>query len=243
MQLSVKTSPELTLPLLEKCAVLAERYPSYFVTNIVWQCVKCMNLPHHDPFHPLDIVQTYYREAGKEGQLLFHNRKERDTLIEGLIERDQQKRAKEAARRLAEFRASLHKEPPPKHLHLKISQGIDDLPLRIKAKAEWLRMSPNALVMACLRDVFAAMDNLAQAVVPPPIVVQFWSVSHAKERRRAKDAIDAMIMRNLDGTLRQRSGPILDTIVRFAVSEQWDVTLRQILRDADALPNEWMPKD
>lgn len=104
-------------------------------------------------------------------------------------------------------------------------------------------MSPNALVMACLRDVFAAMDNLAQAVVPPPIVVQFWSVSHAKERRRAKDAIDAMIMRNLDGTLRQRSGPILDTIVRFAVSEQWDVTLRQILRDADALPNEWMPKD
>jgi hypothetical protein len=35
--------------------------------------------------------------------------------------------------------------------------------------------------------------------------------------------------------LRERSGPILDTIVRLALSEQWDVSLEQILRDADVI--------
>lgn len=52
-----------------------------------------------------------------------------------------------------------------------------------------------------------------------------------------------MIMKNLDETLRQRGGPILDTVIRLALSERWDATLREILRDADALSNEWMSND
>jgi hypothetical protein len=44
-----------------------------------------------------------------------------------------------------------------------------------------------------------------------------------------------MVMENIDGTLRQRGGPILDTIVRLTLAEQWDVTLEQILRDADLM--------
>jgi hypothetical protein len=43
------------------------------------------------------------------------------------------------------------------------------------------------------------------------------------------------VMKNIDGTLRQRGGPILDTIVRLTLAEQWDVTLEQILRDADVM--------
>lgn len=41
----------------------------------------------------------------------------------------------------------------------------------------------------------------------------------------------------------ERSGPILDTIIRFALCEQWDVTLRQILEDAHATFSDQMLKD
>jgi hypothetical protein len=242
MQLSIKTPPELTLALLEKCAVFAEKIPSHLVTDLAWQCVKWMDMPH-GPFHPLELVQRYYWLSGRESDLLVRKEKEQDKLIASLTLRNRKKRAAEAATRLKEFKISLKKQPPPKHLHLKISQGMSDLPQRIKAKAEWLRMTPNALVMACLRDGLEAMDDPARAAVPPPIVVQFWSVSHAKLRRKPANVTDTMIMKNLDETLRQRGCPILDTVIRLALSERWDATLREILRDADALSNERMSKD
>jgi hypothetical protein len=44
-----------------------------------------------------------------------------------------------------------------------------------------------------------------------------------------------MVMNSLEGVMRERSVPILDTIVRFALSERWDVSLEQILRDADVI--------
>jgi hypothetical protein len=113
-----------------------------------------------------------------------------------------------------------------------------DLPQQIKAKADWLRITPNALVVACLRDGLEAMDDSLTAICPPPIVVQFWSVSHAKSRRKAISAADAMVLETIESMLRKRNGPILDTIVRHALSDQWDVTLKQILREADALPVE-----
>jgi hypothetical protein len=242
MQLSIKTPPELTLPLLEKCAVFTEKAPSHLVGDLAWQCLKSMDMPHY-PFHPLELVQRYYWLSGRESEFLVRKEKEQDKLIASLTLQNRKKRAAEAATRLKEFKTSLKKRPPPKHLHLKISQGMSDLPQRIKAKAEWLRMTPNALVMACLRDGLEAMDDPAKAAVPPPIVVQFWSASHAKLRRKPANVTDAMIMKNLDETLRQRGGPILDTVIRLALSERWDATLREILRDADAVSNEWMSKD
>jgi hypothetical protein len=242
MQLSIKTSPELTRPLLEKCAVFAEKAPSNLVCDLAWQCLKSMDMPHY-PFHPFERVQRYYWLSGREAELLVRKEQKQDELMERLTLQNRQKRTAEAAVRLKAFKALLKKQPLPKHLHLKISQGMSDLPQRIKAKAEWLSITPNALVMACVRDGLEAMDDLAKAIVPPPIVVQFWSASHAKLRRKPANVTDAMIMKNLDETLRQRGGPILDTIVRLALSEQWNATLREILRDADALTNEWMPKD
>ena len=236
MQLSIKTPPELTLPILKKCAEMGERFPSSFATTCVWQCLKLMNLPHHRD-EPLDIVERYYRAVGRENEIWPQTGKKRemDTLLQGLAEKDRAKRAKESRQRLAEFQAQLKKQPPSKHLHLKISEGIDELPKRIKEKAAWLRISPNALVTACLRDCLQAMDDSNKALVSPHIVVDFWAVSHAKSRRRATGAIEAMVMKNIDGTLRQRGGPILDTIVRLTLAEQWDVTLEQILRDADVM--------
>jgi hypothetical protein len=236
MQLSIKTPPELTLPILKKCAEMGERFPSSFATTCVWQCLKLMNLPRHGN-EPLDIVERYYRAVGRENEILTRpeKKKEIDALLRELAEKDRAKRAKESRQRLAEFQTQLKKQPPSKHLHLKISEGIDELPKRIKEKAAWLRVSPNALVTACLRDCLQAMDDSKKAVVPPPIVVDFWTISHAKSRRRTTDAIEAMVMKNIDGTLRQRGGPILDTIVRLTLAEQWDVTLEQILRDADVM--------
>ena len=242
MQLSIKTPPELTLPLLEKCAVFAEKIPSHLVTDMAWQCLKWMDMPHAR-FHPLELVQRYYWLSGREVELLVRKEQEQDELMERLTLQNRQKRTAEAAMRLKAFKASLKKQPPPKHLHLKISQGMSDLPQRIKAKAEWLRMTPNALVMACLQGGLEAMDDPAKAAVPPLIVVQFWSASHAKLRRKPANVTTAMIMKNLDETLRQRGGPILDTVIRLALSERWDATLREILRDADAVSNEWMSKD
>jgi hypothetical protein len=235
MQLSIKTPPELTLPVLEKCAVLAERIPSHFVADCVWQCLKAMDLPHL-PFHSLDKVSKYYYASGREHEILPRSSKKPDPLIQRLTDQDRAKRAKEAARRLTEFRAELKKQPPSKHLHLKISQGMDDLPQRIKEKATWLRLSPNALVMACLRDCLAAMDDAGKAIVPPPIVVDFWTVSHAKLRPKAANVSERMMMDSYEKILRERNVPILDTVIRFALAEKWDTSLEQILRDAGVLP-------
>jgi hypothetical protein len=234
MQLSVKTPPELTLPILEKCAVMAERLPSHFATVCTHQCLKWMNLPHAR-FHPLEVVTKFYLAKGRELEILPRPKEEDDSLIGQLAEQNRAKRAKEAAKRAVEFRAQIKKQPPTKHLHLKISEGIDELPKRIKEKAAWLRLSPNALVVACLRDCLAAMDDPKKAHVPPPVVVDFWAASHAKSRRKAKGAVDAMVLESLETIVRQRSGPILDTIVRLTLAEQWDATLEQILRDADVL--------
>jgi len=140
MQLSIKTPHELTLPLLEKCAVLAERAPSHVTGILVWQCLKWMDMPHR-PFQPLELVRHYYGVSGREMELLSREDKAQDILMERLIVQNREKRAAEAASRLADFKDSLKREPPPKHLHIKISQGTDDLPQRIKAKAAWLRIT------------------------------------------------------------------------------------------------------
>ena len=238
MQLSIKTPPELTLPLLEKCAVFGEKTPSRLVADLAWQCLKWMDMSHI-PFQPLELVQRYYQVIGKEDDLPTHQQ-EKDKLIKRLIEKDRARRSVEARKRLKSFWASLKKQPP-KQLHLKISQGMNNLPQRIKAKADWLRITPNALVVACVRDGLEAMDDPMKAIVPPPIVTQFWSVSHSKSRK-AVDFTDVIALEALENVLRNRSGPILDTIVRCALFKEWDVTLRDILREADALSDDWMPK-
>ncbi len=234
MQLSIKTPPDLTLPILKKCAVLAEPYPSNFTMACTSQCLKAMDTPH-DRFRILEIVEKFYRASGRENEMLPHSEKAHDSLIQEIAEKDRAKRAKEAARRLAEFHARLKKQPPAKHLHLKISEGIDNLPQRIREKALWLRISPNALVTACLRDCLTAMDDPRKASLPSPIVIDFWAISHTKSGRKTAGAVDAMVMKTIGGTLRQRSGPILDTIVRLTLAGQWDVTLEQILREADVM--------
>lgn len=234
MQLSVKTPPDLTVPMLEKCAVMEARFPSSFAMNCVWQCLKAMEHPH-PPFRPIEMVSDYYRDVGRDAEIRPPSSHAPNGILQQLAEKDRAERAKKAVRLLAEFRTQIKKEPPPKHLHLKISEGIDDLPQRIKEKAIWLRMSPNALVTACLRDCIAAMDDPKKAVVPFPIMVDFWAISHAKTGHKPTDAIDAMVMKNIGGTLRQRSVPILDTIIRLTLGEMWDVTLEQILREADAI--------
>jgi hypothetical protein len=165
-------------------------------------------------------------------------KKKQDKIVQRITDQDKRKRAKEAAARLAEFRKQIKKKPVPKHLHLKISQGMGELPQRIKAKAEWLRMAPNALVMACLRDCLDAMDDPKKALAPPPIVVNFWAVSHAKRRPAPAGGAEAMVLETYEEILRKRSGPILDTIVRLALSEQWDASLEQILSDADVITND-----
>jgi len=233
MQLSIKIPSELTLPLLEKCAVLDVDVPSRVVTELVWQCVKWMDTPHRR-FHPLQLVHRYYRCAGREDELGLR-KKNPDESIERIIIEEQGYWLKTADDRLKKFRTSLKRKTPPKQLNLKISQGMGELPQRIKAKADWLRMTPNAFVVACLRDGLEAMDSPAKALVPPPIVQEYWSISHAESRRDAKSAIDAMTMETLEAILRKRGGPILDTVVRYALSEKWDVTLKEILCDADAL--------
>jgi hypothetical protein len=237
MQLSIKTPPELTRPVLEKCAVLSERVPSHFVTDCVWQCLKAMDLPQR-PFHPLALISSYYHAVGRENEILPNSAKKADPLIEGLTEEDRAKRFAEAAKRLTKFRARVKRHPPSKHLHLKISQGMNDLPKRIKEKATWLRMSPNALVMACLRDCLAAMDVAKKALIPPPIVVDFWTISHAQLRPKAANAVERMMMDSYEKMLRERGGPILDTVIRLALAEKWDAPLEQVLRDAGVLPKE-----
>ncbi len=241
MQISVKTPPELSLPLLEKCAAYGEDSPSHFLQDCVWQCIQWMDTPHRS-FHPLGMVEKYYRALGREDELRDRPKKKQDEIVRQITDEDKAKRAKEAATRLAEFRKRVKKEPIPKHLHLKISQGMGELPQRIKAKAAWLRMAPNALVMACLRDCLDAMSDPKKALVPPSIVVNFWAASHAQLRPAPSGATEAMVLETYEEILRKRSGPILDTIVRLALSEQWDASLEQILRDADVITNDRVMK-
>jgi hypothetical protein len=235
MQISVKTPPELTLPILEKCAALDCSVPSLFVSDCTFQCIKWMGIPHGS-FEPLPLVEKYYHAVGREDEIYPRLRKRQDALMQRLITEDKTKRTKETARRLAEFKAQAKKQPPSKHLHLKISPGLSNLTERIKEKASWLRMAPNGLVVACLRDCLQAMDDPKKAVVPPPIVVDFWTVSHAKLSPKSANAVDSMVMESYENMLRKRSGPILDTIVRLALSERWDAPLKQVLRDAGIFP-------
>jgi hypothetical protein len=213
MQISVKTPPGLSLPLLEKCAAYGEDSPSHFLQDCVWQCLEWMDTPHR-PFRPLYMVEKYYRALGREDQLLAAPKKKQDEIVQRITDEDRAKRVKEAAKRLAEFHVQIKKKSAPKHLHLKISQGMGELPQRIKAKAKWLRVAPNALVMACLRDCLEAMDDPKRALVPPPTVVEFWAVSHAKLRPKPKGAAGAMVLETYETILRGRSGPILHVIVQ-----------------------------
>ena len=47
-----------------------------------------------------------------------------------------------------------------------------------------------------------------------------------------------MVPETYEAILRKRGGPILDSIVRLAGSEQWDASLEQILRDADVITKD-----
>jgi hypothetical protein len=124
MQISVKTPPELSLPLLEKCAAIGEDSPSHFMQDCVWQCVRYMESPHL-PFHPLGMVEKYYRALGREDELLTGPTKKKDEFLDRLADQDRKKRARESAHRLAEFHRLT--KTRPKHLHLKLSQGMGEL--------------------------------------------------------------------------------------------------------------------
>jgi ribosomal protein L31E len=239
MQMSVKTPPDMTFLILVKCAEMNERFPSSFVSDCVWQCLRLMDLPERAN-ELIETVKRYYFAVGRENKVLPAQKVTQTTtdLLSELEERSRAERAKEAAKRLKEFHARLKKEPLPKHLNLKISEGIDDLPKRIKEKAVWLRVKPNALVVSCVRDCLLAMDDPKKAVVPLPTVVDYWTISHTKPRQPSPNGIDMWVLRSLEGVVRRRSGPVLDTIVRLTVAEQWDATLEQILREADVITDK-----
>jgi hypothetical protein len=188
---------------------------------------------------PVRTVQRYYAAVGRENEIMPPEATNSlNPLLQELDARSRAQRAKEAAERSKAFHAKLKTEPPPKHLHLKISEGVDDLPKRIKAKAVWLRMKPNALVVSCVRDCLLAMDDPKKAIVPLPIVVDYWTISHTKPRR---EPVSDMwwVLRSLEGVVRRRGGPVLDTVVRLTVAEKWDATLEQILREADVITENW----
>ncbi len=80
MQISIKTPPELTLPILEKCAELAERQLSSLAGECAWQCLKAMDAPHHR-FHTLEIVEKYYHASGRENEILPQSAARPDPLL------------------------------------------------------------------------------------------------------------------------------------------------------------------
>ena len=238
MQLSVKTPPHMTFLVLLKCAEIEEKYPSAFAADCVRQCIRLMDTPSR-PNEPLSVVQRYYTAIGRENEILPPRTVTYapDAFLLELHAKYRADRAKTAKQRVKEFHHSLNtsQEPLPNHLHIKISQGDDNLPKRIKEKARWLRVSPNALVVSCVRDCIEAMSDPKKAIVPPPVVVDFWTVSHAKSGPKPADAINAMILKSSEEVLRQRGGPILDTVIRLALSGKWEASLEQILREADAI--------
>lgn len=237
MQLSIKPPPELTVPILEKCAVIGEAFHSVFAHNCVAYCLDWMEIPR-DEYRSFtsSIIGKYYYALGREDELLPSIKEEKEpSLAQRLAKQYQEERAKGANERLQKLRSQFEKQPPPKHLHLKISKGLGDMPTLIKEKCAWLRLTPNAFVVACLRDCLAAMDDVQKALIAPPIAVDFWTLSHVREQRKAKDGMEAFVMHSIRSMLLNRSGPILDTIVRHAINEQWDTSLKKILIEADAL--------
>jgi hypothetical protein len=225
----------MTLPVLEKCAVLGYPAPSVFASDCTFQCLSWMDTPHR-PFQPLPVVERYYHNIGREDKIHPRPLKKQDTFMLRLAKEDREKRVEEAAKRLAEHEVQAKRRKSSKHLHLKISPGSTDLTGRIKEKASWLRFTPNALVTSCLRDCLAAMNDPRKAILPPPVVVDFWTASHAKQRPKATSTVESMMLESYEKMLRERSGPILDTIVRLALSEKWDASLKQLLHEAGVLP-------
>ena len=193
-----------------------------------------MDSPHHE-FHPLEIVEDYYLALGREDELHPEVPAAEIDILRQLAVRDRAKRAAEAAQRLKQFRAQLKQKPAPKHLHLKISEGSDKLPQRVKAKVEWLRMTPNALVMSCLRDCLGALDHPHIARATPTTVMHFWVVSNAKSRPAPKSVEERMMLETLTGIIRRREGPIRDTIVRLFRTQKRDTTLEEILQQAGVI--------
>ncbi len=228
MQLSVKTPAELTVPTLEACAIVDYRNPSAFVSDCVFQCIQGMDSPHSN-FTPLRMVEKYYEALGQEAKL-----QGKGNFFQVSA---QKKRMTEARKRVSAMRSGFPKGFP-KHLPIKISPAGVDLTERIKAKVAWLQISPNAFVMRCLRDCIEAMDDPKKALLPPPVVVDFWTASHARLRPKPKDGLEAMVLASQETILRQKSIPILDTIVRLAQREQWDADLKTILRDAGVLSKD-----
>ena len=117
MQLSIKTPPELTLLVLEKCAALGSTSPSHFAGDCAFQCIKWMGMPHAS-FSPLPLVQKYYHATGREDEIRPSPAPKQDALMERMTAENKAKRAKEAAKRLANFRAQMKAHPLSKHLHL-----------------------------------------------------------------------------------------------------------------------------
>ena len=82
------------------------------------------------------------------------------------------------------------------------------------------------------------MDDPQKALRPPPIVVDYWTASKAHLEPKAKDVIEKMVWGSQERMIRDRSGPILDTLIRFALKEEWETPLKQILSDAGVFPEE-----
>ncbi len=236
MQLSVKTPIDLSVPFLEKCAVVGYPYPSAFAGDCVFQCMQCMDTPHSQ-FEPLHMVEKFYYALGREEEIHLGQKKERASIVTRLLLEDRRKRAAEAKKRLEECRKELKKNRP-KHVPIKISSGVTDVPNQIKAKIPWLQITANAFVIRCLRDCMEAMDDPKKALLPPPIVVDFWTASHARLRPKPQDGLEAMVLASQAAMLRQQSVPILDTIVRLAQNGQWNADLKTILRDAGVLSKD-----
>jgi hypothetical protein len=239
MQLSIKPPPEFTVPILEKCTAFKTMNPSAFAMDCVIYCLHWMNdHPHRKRKVAYGIVEKYYYALGREHELSSFPVEKESPFVRQLAEQDRQQRFKEANRRLEALRVQFQRQIPAKHLHIKISGGFRDLPTLIKDKCIWLRMTPNAFVVACLRDCLAIMNDSRKALESPAIAVDFWIISHVKEKHKTKNVYETMAMSSIKEILMSRSGPILDTIVRHAISEEWDVPLKKILLEADSLTEE-----
>ena len=215
--------------------MLGNLLPSSFVNACTFQCMHAMQSPH-EPAQPLHIVSNYFFAVGRESDLSPQHRQTDPDIVAQLISNDRAKRAAEAESRLRSIRDSFKLQPPGKHLHLKISEGGSQLPQRVHECAKWLHLSPNMVVTECVRDCISAMEDSSLAIVPLPIVIRYWTETNAKLRTRPSNATEAMMLHSLEKMLRGRTGPIMDTIVRFAQAQDWNKTLEQILREADAIP-------
>jgi hypothetical protein len=227
MQLSVKTPRDLSLPFLEKLAEIKHPIPSAYAADCVFHCIQAMKTPYRD-FNPLPIVADYYFLTGREHKLRPESKDTHPALRE-LEAKSRAQRAKESSERLRKFREQTTKSTSPPHVHLKIS---GDLPEEIKEKAAWLGLRSNAFVVKCLRDCLAAMDDPLKAIVPLPIIVEFWTISKAHLRAAPASSIDAMVFHTQERMVRERKIQIMDTVVRYVINGEWQTPLQTILRDA-----------